>query len=61
MAGSEEELKSFLMGERREWKAGLKLNIKKTMTMVSGPITKWQMFVTALKLPLYHKSNHENT
>ena len=62
MAESEEELHSLLMRVKEESvKAGLKLNIKKTKTMVSGPITKWQMFVTALKLPLYHKSNHENT
>ena len=43
MAESEEELKSFLMKvkEERE-KAGLKLNIQKTNTMASGPITSWQ-------------------
>ena len=44
MAKSEEELKSLLMKvERGEWKAGLKLNIKKTKTMVSGPITSWKI------------------
>ena len=44
MAESEEELKSFLMKvkEERE-KAGLKLNIQKTNTMESGPITSWQI------------------
>ena len=44
MAESEEELKSFLMKvkEERE-KAGLKLNIQKTNTMASGPITSWQI------------------
>ena len=38
MAESEEELKSFLMKEESE-KVGLKLNIQKTKSMASGPIT----------------------
>ena len=38
MAESEEELKSLLMKEESE-KGGLKLNIKKTKIMASGPIT----------------------
>jgi len=44
MAESEEELKSLLMRvkEKRE-KAGLKLNIKKTKIMASGPITSWHI------------------
>ena len=44
MAKSEEELKSILMKvkEERE-KVGLKLNIKKTKIMASGPITSWQI------------------
>jgi len=44
MAESEEELKSLLMKvkEERE-RAGLKLNIKKTNIMASGPITSWQI------------------
>ena len=29
--------------ERREWKAGLKLNIQKAKIMPSGPITSWQI------------------
>ena len=29
--------------ERREWKAGLKLNIQKTKIMASSPITSWQI------------------
>ena len=43
MAESEEELKSLLMKvkEERE-KAGLKLNIRKTKIMASGPITLWR-------------------
>ena len=44
LAESEEELKSLLMKVREESKkAGLKLNIKKTKIMPSGPITSWQM------------------
>ena len=42
MAESEEELKSLLMKEESE-KFGLKLNIKKTKIMASGPITSWQI------------------
>jgi len=38
MAESKEELKSILM----KVKAGLKLNIQKTKSMVSNPITSWQ-------------------
>ena len=44
MAESEEELKSLLMKVKKESeKAGLKLNIEKTKTMVSGPISWWQI------------------
>ena len=44
MAESEEELKSLLMRVKEESeKAGLKLNIQKTVVMVSGPITSWQI------------------
>ena len=44
MAGSKEELKSFLMKVKEESeKAGLKLNIEKTKIMASGPITSWQI------------------
>ena len=40
MAESEEELKSFGMKVKEESeKAGLKLNIQKTMIMSSGPLT----------------------
>ena len=37
-----EELKSFIMKVESE-KVGLKLNIQKTKTMASGPITSWQI------------------
>ena len=40
MAESEEELKSLLMKvKEKSEKGGLKLNIKKTKIMSSGPIT----------------------
>ena len=44
MAEGEEELKSFLkkMNEESE-KVGLNLNIQKTKSMASGPITSWQI------------------
>ena len=44
MAEREEELKSLLMRVKEESeKAGLKLNIRKTKIMASGPITPWQI------------------
>ena len=43
MAESEEELKSLLMKVKEESeKVGLKLNIRKTKIMASGPITSWK-------------------
>ena len=38
-----EELKSLLMKMKESEKVGLKLNIQKTKTMASGPITSWQI------------------
>ena len=44
MLESEEELKSILMKVKEESeKVGLKLNIQKTKTMASRPITSWQI------------------
>ena len=44
MTESEEELKSLLRTLKEDSeKAGLKLNIKKTLIMASGPITSWQI------------------
>ena len=43
MAESEEELKSLLKVKEESEKTGLKLNIQKTMIMVSGHITSWQI------------------
>ena len=37
------ELKSFLKVKEESEKVGLKLNIQKTKTMASGPITSWQI------------------
>ena len=43
-AESEEELKSLFMKVKEESeKVSLKLNIQKTVIMVSGPITSWQI------------------
>ena len=45
MAESEEEIKSLLIRVKQESeKSGLKLNVKKTEIMASGPITSWQTF-----------------
>ena len=44
MAESEEQLKNLLMKVKEEsGKAGLKLNIQNTKTMISGSITSWQI------------------
>ena len=44
MAENEEELKSLLMKvKEKSEKVGLKLNIQKTKTMASSPITSWEI------------------
>ena len=44
MTESKEQLKSLLMKVKEESEnVGLKLNIKKTKIMASGPITSWQI------------------
>ena len=44
MAESEDELKSLLMKVKEDSeKVGLKLNIRKTKIMASGPITSWKL------------------
>ena len=44
MAESEEELKILLLKMKEEnEKVGLKFNIQKTMIIVSGPITSWEI------------------
>ena len=44
MAETKKELRSLLMKVKEESeKVGLKLNIQKTKTMASGPITSWEI------------------
>ena len=43
MAESKRKPKSLLMRLKESERAGLRLNIKKTKIMASGPITAWQM------------------
>ena len=44
LAESEEELKSLLLKVKdQSEKVGLKLNIRKTKIIASGPITSWQI------------------
>ena len=43
MAESKEELKNLLMRVKESERAGLKLNIKKTKIVASGPIISWQI------------------
>ena len=50
MTESEEELKNLLMKVKEESeKAVLKLNIKKTRIMASGPITSWEIDAETLE------------
>ena len=62
MAESEEELKSLLMKVKEESeKVGLKLNIRKTKVMASGPITSWQIdgeTVKSVRLYFVGLQNH---
>ena len=45
MAESKKELKSLLMKVKEESEnVGLNLNIQKTKTMASGPVTSWQIY-----------------
>ena len=54
MAESKEELKNVLMRVTKEnEKTGLKLNIKKTKIMTSGPITSWQIEGEKLKAAIF--------
>ena len=43
MAERKEEIKSLLNVKKESEKVGLKLNIQKTKTMASAPITSWQI------------------
>ena len=54
-----EELKSLLMKVKEESeKVGLKLNIKKTKIMASGPITSWQIDGETMTDFIYWLQNH---
>ena len=54
MAESEEELKSLLMKVKMESeKVGLKLNIQKTKSMASGPITSWEIDGETVETVIY--------
>ena len=59
MAESEEELKSLLMKVKEESeKVGLKLNIQKSNTVASGPITSWQIDVETVTDYFFGLQNH---
>ena len=62
MAESAEGLKSLLMKVKEESeKVGLKLNIQKTKTVASGPITSWQICgetVETVRLYFLRLQNH---
>ena len=61
MAESEDELKSLLMKVKEESeKAGLKLNIRKTKIMASGPITSWQIDGEKVKTIRFHLPGLQN-
>ena len=54
MAESKGELKSLLMKMKEESeKVGLKLNIRKTKIMASGPITSWQIDGETIEMVIY--------
>ena len=54
MAENEEGLKNLLLKVKEESeKVGLKLNIQKTKTMASGPITSWQIDEEKLETMTY--------
>ena len=50
MAESKEELKSLLMKVKEENEKAGQLNIKKTKTMASSPITSWQTDGETMKI-----------
>ena len=61
MAESKEELKSLLMKVKEESeKAGLKLNIRKTKIMASGPFTSRQIDVEKVKTIRFHLPGLQN-
>ena len=54
MEECEVEIKSLLIRVKQDSeKSGLKLNVKKTKIMASGPITLWQTFGEKVELVIY--------
>ena len=53
MAESEEQRSLLMKVKEESEKAGLKLNIQKTKTMASGPITSWQIDGETMKTVRY--------
>ena len=61
MAESEEQLKSLLMKvKEKSEKAGLKLNIRNTKIMASGPITSWQIDGETVETVAYYFGGLQN-
>ena len=61
MAESKEELESLLMKVKEEHeKVGLKLNIQKTKTMASGPVTSWQIDGVTMETVRHYFSELQN-
>ena len=61
MAESKEELESLLMKVKEEHeKVGLKLNIQKTKTMASAPITSWQIDGVTMETVRHYFSGLQN-
>ena len=59
MAESKEELKSLSMKLKEESeKFGLKLYIRKTKIMASGPITTWQIDLETVRNLIFALPNH---
>ena len=59
MTESEEELRSLLMKVKEECeKVDLKLNIQKTKTVASGPITSWEIDGETVADYLFGLKNH---
>ena len=59
MAESEEELKSLLIKMKEDSeKIGLKLNMKKTKIMTSGPITSWESNGNSSRFYFLRLQNH---
>ena len=58
MTERKEELSLLLRVKEERERAGLKLNIKKTKIMASGPITSWQIDGESVRLCFLGLQNH---